>query len=273
MAANSMAACSLAGSFLRKLEGKYNEGRSIGTKRVISLRSRAQNSDEDKNDALDLKISRRYAAILLPVTTALVATGTSPKVATADDQIQCTGSECGTVQLLTLNGCGLGVARYPDFVYNAGGGGGSGVAQELSDGRTLLQFDPLKLKIPPVNTSTTTLLGLPMPPGLKIEIVPKSLEGYLERRTGKVELNFLANFYFTIGPIYRAPPLVVNTVLTTETVQGAIRGGKGKRLDSTGECQLVGVAELARVDDSLLNSFLTLPTDCLAELKAKILFA
>ncbi|KAL2620163.1 hypothetical protein R1flu_000368 [Riccia fluitans] len=274
MAATSTAAFFLAGSSLRNSSGEYHKTKSSPIQRLISLKIRADAGDNDKEDDLQLKISRRYATVVLPVTSALGAIGRfSTVAATADEQIQCADGECGTVQLRTLSGCGLGVARYPDFVYNADGGSGSGVAQELSDGCTLLRFFPEKLKIPPVSMSTTTLLGLPLPPALKIEIIPKTLEGYLERSSGKVELNFLANFNFTIGTLYSAPPLVVNTVLTTETVQGAIRRGKGKRLDSTGECQLVGVAEVARVDDSFLNSFLTLPTECLAELKARLYFA
>jgi hypothetical protein len=76
----------------------------------------------------------------------------------------------------------------------------------------------------------------------------------------------LANFLFTAGPFYSAPPLVVETKLTTESSQGVIRGGQGQRLDSSGNVKLVGVARLAPVDDLFLSTFLTLPTDCLAEL-------
>ncbi|KAG6551212.1 hypothetical protein Mapa_007448 [Marchantia paleacea] len=241
---------------------------------AVSLKFRAhQDSDSKRIDDLSVKVSRRWAALVLPVSTALGVVVASPgNSLAAEEQIQCVDGNCGKVVLRTLSGCGLGVARYPDFVYNADGGGGSGVSQELADGRTFVRFDPDQLKIPPVSMLTTTLLGLPLPPFLKIEIVPKTLEGYLERSTGKVELQFLANFYFTVGTLYSAPPLVVNTVLTTEAVQGALRGGKGKRLDSYGNCQLVGVALVEPVDDLFMNTFLTLPTDCLAEMAAQITF-
>ncbi|CAM6115321.1 unnamed protein product [Calypogeia fissa] len=183
------------------------------------------------------------------------------------------GLRLGRVELRTLKGCGLGVARYPDFVYNAEGGGGTGKAKQLADGRIYVHFDAEGLYIPAVCFDTTTILGLPLPPGLKIEVVPKTLEGYVEKSTGKVELNFLANFNFTVGNLYRAPPLVVDTKLTTESAQGEFRGGQGQRLDSYGNVKLVAVARLAPVNDRFLSTFLTLPTDCLAELSANLSFS
>lgn len=39
----------------------------------------------------------------------------------------------------------------------------------------------------------------------------------------QVELDFLAEFLFTIGPLYKAKPLVVGTTLTTESSQGPLR--------------------------------------------------
>ncbi|CAM6099878.1 unnamed protein product [Calypogeia fissa] len=183
------------------------------------------------------------------------------------------GLRLGRVELRTLKGCGLGVARYPDFVYNAEGGGGTGKAEQLADGRIYVHFDAEGLYIPAVCFDTTTILGLPLPPGLKIEVVPKTLEGYVEKSTGKVELNFVANFNFTVGNLYRAPPLVVDTKLTTESAQGEFRGGQGQRLDSSGNVKLVAVARLAPVNDRFLSTFLTLPTDCLAELSANLSFS
>ena len=50
--------------------------------------------------------------------------------------------------------------------------------------------------------------------------------------TGVVELNFSALFRFTAGPFYAAPPLIVNTVLTTETTQGSFQVATGTRLDT-----------------------------------------
>lgn len=100
------------------------------------------------------------------------------------------------------------------------------------------------------------------------------LQGFVDRKTGKAELTFLADFFFTAGPLYKAshfflqhvmkewklmqgscivsyvalssacqhdfsvmmqaPPLVVTTLLTTESVQGDVQGGTGKRMDERG---------------------------------------
>lgn len=86
----------------------------------------------------------------------------------------------------------------------------------------------------------------------------------------QVDLEFLANFWFSAGSIYRAPPLLVKTVLTSEESNGTIRSGRGKRLDEEGKCRLVGVATVNPIDDFLMNTFLGLPTECLANLNAVI---
>jgi len=93
--------------------------------------------------------------------------------------------EC-IVVLRTTRGCGLGVSRYPDFEYNAEGGGGSGKAEQMEDGCWHVQFDAAEVKIPDVDFKTTTLLGIPLPPPIRIQIVPESLEGIVDRNTGKV---------------------------------------------------------------------------------------
>ena len=43
----------------------------------------------------------------------------------------------------------------------------------------------------------------------------------------QVELEFSADFMFSIGSLYRAPPLVVDTLLTTEVAKGHMRQGEG----------------------------------------------
>lgn len=86
-------------------------------------------------------------------------------------------------------------------------------------------------------------------------------------------MEFTANFLFSVGSLYRAPPLVVNTLLTTETTAGRLRGGQGRRLDSEGKCKLVGVAPLDRIQDAFMNAFLTLPTECLAIMEAQFNFS
>lgn len=73
-----------------------------------------------------------------------------------------------------------------------------------------------------------------------------------------------------MGAIYKAPPLLVSTILTSEESQGQMRKGRGQRLDKDGNCKLVGVATIDPIDDIFMNSFLGLPTECLAFLNATI---
>lgn len=74
-----------------------------------------------------------------------------------------------------------------------------------------------------------------------------------------------------MGAIYKAPPLLVSTILTSEESQGQMRKGRGQRLEKDGNCKLVGVATIDPIDDIFMNSFLGLPTECLAFLNATIL--
>lgn len=90
------------------------------------------------------------------------------------------------VNFKTLGACKLGISRYPDFSYNAAGGAGSGTATNLSDGQVFVEFDVEKLYIPPLSTATTTFLGLPLPPFLKIDILPRVFRGEINQESGKV---------------------------------------------------------------------------------------
>lgn len=175
------------------------------------------------------------------------------------------------VNFKTLSGCGLGISRYPDFVYDAEGGLGTGTGRKKDASEDIsVSFDIQTLYIPPLNSSTTRFLGLPLPPFLKIDIVPELFQGTIDKESGKVNLVFKAKFWFSVGSIYKAPPLIVETILTSEESAGKLRRGKGGRLDSQGKCRLVGVATVDPIDDFFMNSFLQLPTECLAELNAVI---
>lgn len=97
-----------------------------------------------------------------------------------------------TVKFRTLSACKLGISRYPDFEYNAQGGTGIGsgtmVAEEsnaLND-EILVSFDLKTLYIPPLTSSTTKLLGLPLPPFLKIDIIPEIFRGKIDKQSGMV---------------------------------------------------------------------------------------
>lgn len=86
----------------------------------------------------------------------------------------------------------------------------------------------------------------------------------------QVDLEFIAKFSFSVGSLYRAPPLLVKTILTSEESKGSMRSGRGERLDKEGRCRLVGVATVDPIDDWFMNTFLGLPTECLAILNAVI---
>lgn len=91
--------------------------------------------------------------------------------------------------------------------------------------------------------------------------------------TFQVDLKFRSRFCFSVGSIYQAPPLFVDTTLTSEESSGAIRRGTGERLDGGGRCKLVGVSVLDPIDDVFMNTFLNLPTECIAYLNATISIA
>ncbi|KAL4286723.1 hypothetical protein AHAS_Ahas19G0114700 [Arachis hypogaea] len=59
---------------------------------------------------------------------------------------------------------------------------------------------------------------------------------------------------------------MVMTSLRSEESKDDMRSGREKRLDEEENCRLVGVAKIDSIDDFLMNSFLTLPIECLADL-------
>ncbi|KAF5765055.1 hypothetical protein HanPI659440_Chr15g0599341 [Helianthus annuus] len=56
------------------------------------------------------------------------------------------------------------------------------------NGETLVDFVVTTLYIPPLTTATTKFLGLPLPPFLKIAIVPEIFRGIINLESGKVWL-------------------------------------------------------------------------------------
>ncbi|KAJ0450321.1 hypothetical protein HanRHA438_Chr15g0693091 [Helianthus annuus] len=110
------------------------------------------------------------------------------------------------VKFKTLGACKLGISRYPDFEYNAQGGEGSGIGKKMVgvdfNGETSVDFDVTTLYIPPLTTATTKFLGLPLPPFLKIAIVPEIFRGIINLESGKVwlfrsKLNHRNVYWFT----------------------------------------------------------------------------
>ncbi|KAL3834502.1 hypothetical protein ACJIZ3_009238 [Penstemon smallii] len=186
-------------------------------------------------------------------------------------------SEVYNVNFKTLGSCKLGISRYPDFEYNAAGGKGSGTGTRILESdlnnEVSVDFDVETVYIPPLSTATTKFLGLPLPPFLKIDIVPEVFQGKINQESGKVDLKFKAKFLFSVGSIYKAPPLLVETVLTSEESKGEIRNGRGEKLNEDRICRLVGVAKVEPINDFFMDTFLSLPTECLADLNAIISFS
>jgi hypothetical protein len=179
------------------------------------------------------------------------------------------------VRLSTAARCSLAIGAYPRFHYDASGGGGLGVL-DASDpqGRRRLQVPLEQLVIPPLNRRTGRWLGLPLPPGLEVRIVPAKLEGWLEPGSGAVQLHFQANFAFSAAGLYQAPPLWVDTLLTTAEPQVAVpaRWGQpsGQARGAHGSLTLVGVAPVAASGDHWFDRFLGLPSEALAVLRCSL---
>ncbi|GAX79146.1 hypothetical protein CEUSTIGMA_g6586.t1 [Chlamydomonas eustigma] len=146
------------------------------------------------------------------------------------------------VRLKTRADCELEVSVYPTFAYNAVGGGGWADAEDLGNGLLKLSFNPNDLYVPDLSFRTASIFKIPLPPPLTIAIQPKKLEGTLDQRTGEVNLEFSAEFKFTAGPLYSAPPLIVNTLLTTSSTAGRFKVASGEKMKD-GRARLVGAAQ------------------------------
>ena len=72
-------------------------------------------------------------------------------------------------------------------------------------------------------TSTADLMGLPLPPLFKGEIKPISLSGFIEKRSGKVDMQFDAEIVPSVTTLMQGTPLKLFMNLTTETSWGATR--------------------------------------------------
>jgi hypothetical protein len=172
-------------------------------------------------------------------------------------------------RLETLEGCQLAIGAYPLFRYDARGGGGTAVAATGKapptgdTGVVPLAFAPEQLRIPALSGRTTTVLGLPLPPGLSITVVPMRLEGEVDPDGGSVALAFEAAFRFRLrlgGVTLLAPPdLQIRTCLRS-----------GSPLSPTGATTLLGVATVPPCGAPWLDRFLGLPNQALAVLQCRL---
>lgn len=175
------------------------------------------------------------------------------------------------MRLKSLGGCRLAIGRYPTFSYDARGGGGNGVLSLVNeDFLQEVSFDNEDFVIPPLSWKTTKVLGLPIPPGLKIAICTEKLKGVFDKSNGKISLDFEARFRFSICSWLRAPDLIVKTCLNTGKVKSRLHNVEGQPIQEDGRTTLVGVSVVPRSGSYLLDSFLSLPNEALAVLECEI---
>ncbi len=175
------------------------------------------------------------------------------------------------MEMRSLDGCRLTIGSYPPFAYNAFGGGGKATLLSSQTNNLLhVNFSSKTFSIPPLTSKTTKFLSLPLPPGLKIEMSMDQLEGTINKQSGEVLLKFESKFLFSIGSVLRFPYLIVNTLLNTGKVKGKSHEGEGEVLQNNGKTKLVGIANIPITGNKILDTFLGLPNEALAELECEI---
>tara|TARA_B100000965_G_scaffold380658_1_gene377384 strand:- start:5518 stop:6057 length:540 start_codon:yes stop_codon:yes gene_type:complete len=175
------------------------------------------------------------------------------------------------MQLNSLKGCRLTIGSYPPFSYNASGGGGRGIILPSKNNNIIrLSFASKTFSIPPLTSKTTKFLSFPLPPGLKIQMYMDRLEGTIDKNSGEVLFKFESRFIFSIGSIIKFPNLLVKTLLKTGKVKGMSHEGEGISLQKNGNTKLVGVSIIPPTGNKILDTFLGLPNEALAELLCEI---
>ena len=105
--------------------------------------------------------------------------------------------------LKSLKGCKLAIGSYPQFQYDATNGGGkASIICSEKDNIKYLIFDSSKFVIPPLTWRTTKILGISIPPVIKIEMQMKKLEGTLNELSGDEYLDFDARFFLKIWTFF-----------------------------------------------------------------------
>tara|TARA_B100000579_G_scaffold358784_1_gene315278 strand:- start:365 stop:895 length:531 start_codon:yes stop_codon:yes gene_type:complete len=175
------------------------------------------------------------------------------------------------MQLKSLEGCRLKIGSYPPFIYNAYGGGGKAtLLSNQKDNILYIRFSSNTFSIPPLTSQTTKFLSFPLPPGLKIKMSMDKLEGTIDKNSGEILLKFESKFLFSIGALIKFPDLIVRTFLKTGKVKGKLHEGEGLILQNNGKTKLVGIAIIPVTGNKILDTFLGLPNEALAELQCEI---
>ena len=175
------------------------------------------------------------------------------------------------MQLKSLEGCRLIIGSYPPFIYNAHGGGGKAtLLPSHKNNIHYVSISPKNFSIPPLTTRTTKFLCLPLPPGLKIEMSMEHLFGTIDTNSGEVLLEFESKFLFSIGARVTFPDLIVKTLLKTGKVKSKIHEAEGLVLQKNGNVKLVGISLIPLTGNNILDTFLGLPNEALAELQCQM---
>ena len=175
------------------------------------------------------------------------------------------------MQLKSLEGCRLKIGKYPPFTYNAHGGGGKAtLLPNQKDSLLHISFSSKTFSIPPLTSKTTKFLSFPLPPGLKIEMSMDQLKGTIDKNSGEVLLKFESKFFFSIGTMLKFPELIVKTSLITGKVKGKLHEGEGIVLQMNGKAKLVGISIIPKTGNKILDTFLGLPNEAIAELQCEI---
>ena len=173
--------------------------------------------------------------------------------------------------LRSLDNCLLQIGPYPNFIYDASGGGGEfTIVSNGEDNIKHFQFKNEDFSIPPLSWKNTKILSLPLPPGLKINILSKKLDGSINENTGAIQMEFEAKFIFSICSLFYFPGLSVKTCLKTGSVTSKLHKEDGLSLQENGKVTLVGIAIIPPTGNRILDFFLDLPNEALAVLRCEI---
>ncbi len=176
------------------------------------------------------------------------------------------------MKLESLDDCKLVIGNYPPFKYNAIGGGGKARLnrsdkQEVFD----VEFSKDDFYIPELNYKTTRILGVPIPPGIKIRMELDQLKGKYNSSTEEMVLAFESRFILSLWQIFTAPDIIIKTDLTTNRVTSKLHDVTGKISTDKKETVLVGVAIVEPTGNKYLDLFLGLPSEALAVLNCKLI--
>mgnify|MGYP007063836642 CR=1 FL=1 len=134
----------------------------------------------------------------------------------------------------------------------------------------IINFNLESFVIPTLNWKTTKILGVPLLPGLAIEVYPTALKGTVNPLNGKMTLDLEARFCFSFWLLFHAPDLIIKTNLNTESINTSFSKVTGKRIQKDGTVKLVGLAIVPPCGHYYLDRFLGLPNEALAVLNCKI---